>query len=468
VRWLLEQTVAGSAQGRELVARGLVWLERAIPTHYALDRLIADWRPDVVLLASVTNPGSLQLDHLKSARRNGCPVAITVWSWDHLSGKAWLRIQPDRLFVWNDVQRREAVDLHNIPANRVVVTGAQCYDQWFDRQPSREREAFYADVGLDSRHPVLLYVCSVLVRPAPSEAEFVVEWIRRLRGNPDPRIRTAGVLIRPHPERLEEWEGVDLNGLGQVAVCGRNPIDDGARAEYFDSLAHCQAVIGLVTSAFLEAAIVGRPVLTLQLEAFRLYQEGTPHFQYLIGDDGFLQTSRTWEGHFGQVRAVLADPERAVARNHQFVRRFIRPYGVTDAATPRFVASVEEMSGLSHRMPVFYGAWPTRVAAELAAFLLRAPGLRRFVLSDRDVADEVGSRERSQRDKAVKIRLRAETRARLEFKEQAKAERLHRKTVVRKQKARDKAVREAARARELGETWGRFKGRIRQVIRLGQ
>ncbi len=32
---------------------------------------------------------------------------------------------------------REATELHGVPADRVVVTGAQCYDQWFDRAPAR-------------------------------------------------------------------------------------------------------------------------------------------------------------------------------------------------------------------------------------------------------------------------------------------------------------------------------------------
>ncbi len=56
---------------------------------------------------------------------------------------------PDRVLVWNPMQRQEAVELHGLPADRVVVTGAQCYDQWFGRQPSRSREDFCARVGLD-------------------------------------------------------------------------------------------------------------------------------------------------------------------------------------------------------------------------------------------------------------------------------------------------------------------------------
>ena len=54
-------------------------------------------------------------------------------SWDHLSSKALLHIPPDRTIVWNDVQKREAMEMHGIAADSIVVTGAQCYDQWFDK-----------------------------------------------------------------------------------------------------------------------------------------------------------------------------------------------------------------------------------------------------------------------------------------------------------------------------------------------
>ena len=40
------------------------------------------------------------------------------------------RVAPDRVFLWNDRQRDEACELHGVPADRVVVTGAQLFDQF--------------------------------------------------------------------------------------------------------------------------------------------------------------------------------------------------------------------------------------------------------------------------------------------------------------------------------------------------
>ena len=47
-----------------------------------------------------------------------------------------------RVLVWNETQKLEAARFHAIAPERVIVTGAQCFDQWFDRMPSTSREAF--------------------------------------------------------------------------------------------------------------------------------------------------------------------------------------------------------------------------------------------------------------------------------------------------------------------------------------
>ncbi len=74
---------------------------------------------------------------------------------------------------------------------------------------------------------------------------------------------------------------------------GAIPIDADAKADYFDSLYYSGAVVGLCTTAFLEAAIVGRPVLTLQLPEYRMHQDGMVHFRYLLDvEGGLLHTAR--------------------------------------------------------------------------------------------------------------------------------------------------------------------------------
>src|SRR5439155_1412024 len=71
-----------------------------------------------------------------------------------------LKFAPERVFVWNEAQRQEAVELHGIPADHVFATGAQLFDEWFERRPSGSQEEFVRQVGLDPRLPYVAYVAS--------------------------------------------------------------------------------------------------------------------------------------------------------------------------------------------------------------------------------------------------------------------------------------------------------------------
>jgi hypothetical protein len=330
---------------RRIITRTLERIEAAVPRQLGVDDFIREQQPRVLLVTPLVELGSPQLDYVRAASSLGVRSALCVWSWDHLSSKALIRAVPDRIIVWNDVQRDEAERFHGIGSDRVVVTGAQCFDQWFDRAPSRDRETFCRAIGLPADRPLLLYVCSALFKNSPSEAALVLDWIDAIRRSPAARLRDAAILVRPHPQRLDEWttDARALLARQRAVLWGANPVEQESRADYFDSMFHASAVIGLNTSALVEAAIVDRPVFTLLLPEFRHNQEGTFHFHYLLTvGGGFLNVSRSIEVHAGQLAHALAGG--TVKPNRPFVERFIRPLGVRVAASPVFADAVETIA----------------------------------------------------------------------------------------------------------------------------
>jgi len=346
---LMDAGIHRSRPARRALGALLRGSEALMPVSAASRAFIEAHDPDVVLLASVTAWRLPEIDYLRAARSLGTRTGVCVFSWDHLSSKALLRTVPDRVLLWNETQKREAVQWHGMPEERIAVTGAQCYDQWFDRAPSRDRASFCRAVGLSAEHPILLYVCSVMT-PNPHESRFVLRWIEEIRRSPDPRLRDAGILVRPHPERMDEWDNVSLESFGNAVLYGRNPVTPDAQADYFDSLHHSHAVVGLVTSAFLEAAIVGRPVHTLLLPEFEMYQEGVQHFRYLVDvEGGLLKVTRSFPAHLAELASTLARPVQRDEQNVRFVRAFVRPQGLDVEATPAFVAAVEQMAAAAPR-----------------------------------------------------------------------------------------------------------------------
>ncbi len=364
VRSLAGLPVLRTPAGRRALSWVLRQFEQAVPRSRELETFYQEQKPDVVLITPLVDLGSPQLDHYLSARALGLRTVLCVGSWDHLSSKSLLRAIPDLVTVWNETQKGEAVELHRVPPERIVVTGAQCYDQWFGRQPSRSREEFCEYANLDAARPYVLYVCSSLFKNTANEAKFTERWIQHVRGSADPVLREAGLLIRPHPRRLDEWQQVDLTEFKNVGFFGGHPVDPASKNDYFDSLYYASAVVGLNTSAFLEAGVAGKPVLSiLEPEISQDNQEGTIHFHYLtqVGG-GLLETARSLEEHVLQLSATLADPRAGIERARRFTEGFIRPQGLDEPSTPRFANAIEAVA----LQPA-----PAPVGAPLAAWIAR-------------------------------------------------------------------------------------------------
>ena len=313
--------------------------ERAIPSSPTIERFLQRARPDLVVVSPLVTDSSTQVDIFKSAQALGIPAALCVASWDHLTTKGLMRIKPDLVTVWNEHQRDEAAAYHRVERERVAVTGAAPFDRWFGRTPSRDREAFCRLVGLPSDRPFILFVGSTKSISRPdAETAFVRHWVTELRAELDQRKLKVSILIRPHPFNSAHWAQADLGGLENAAIFPRheaNPVNEADRADYFDSLYHSEAVVGINTSAMIEAAIVGRTVHTLLDPAFSGTQEGTLHFRYLLPENGgFLKVAHGMDEHVQQLADTLDDPAAGAKQLDTFVRKFVRPHGLTTAATP--------------------------------------------------------------------------------------------------------------------------------------
>ena len=158
----------------------LAHVERAIPPDALHQEFLALHAPDVVVVTPGLHFGSAQADVMKAARAGGIPLWMLLFSWDNLSTKGALPVPPDLLFVWNERQRQEAAELHDFPADRVVVAGAPRFDEFFALTPRVPREAFFAPLGLDPARPSLLYLCSSRFIAA-RELAFIQSWLAALR-----------------------------------------------------------------------------------------------------------------------------------------------------------------------------------------------------------------------------------------------------------------------------------------------
>ncbi len=340
-------------------SRLLYWAELALPLDRRLLRAVQATRPDLVAVTPLVDHNSMQAEYLKIARRLGVPAVHCVASWDNLTNKGVVPLDPDRMLVWNAFQRDEAVELHGVAPDRVAITGAQLFDPWFERRPSRDRATFCAQVGLDPDRPFILYTCSS-VFIARTESVFLKRWLAALRAAEDPRLRSIGVLIRPHPgsaKFAEQWNAPEIRDAENLAVhprLGGYPVNETARADYFDSLHHAAAVVGINTSAMLEAGILGKRCYTVLDPEIAESQEGMVHFAHLTRD-GFLMTAADFEEHLAQLSAGIEQTPEELASIRRFVGDFLRPQGLDRPSTPLAVDALVSAAALQ---PARLPAWP--------------------------------------------------------------------------------------------------------------
>jgi hypothetical protein len=328
--------------------------EDLIPTDPGFEDFVRDEQPDLVLVTPLVTFESYQTDYVKAAHRLGIPVVFMPFSWDNLTNKGLMRIHPDRILVWNDVQRREAIELHGCSPESVLITGAARFDDFFAGSPSTTRSECLARYGLDPARPMVLYLGSSQLT-GPNEMELIRRWAESIRRSDDDVVRNCGIVIRPHPALSTSWTSADFSDLEQVGLsldASRN-----ADQELFDSLHHAHAAVGLNTSAMLEAAIVGRPVHTLIIPGFDEGQVGTIHFQYLVEAYGGLATiARSFEEHHRQLSDVLTGDPIVSAKSRAFAEKFLRPHGIGAPVSPTLAAEIER-AGTMARSPMKTPMW---------------------------------------------------------------------------------------------------------------
>ena len=300
----------------------------------------------MLLITPLVFLGELQTDFVKAARRLGIPSGYLVFSWDNLSNKGVMHARPDRTFVWNEVQKQEAVTLHGVSPDTVSVTGAPRFDRFFRCTASTTREAFCEAVGLDPRRQLIAYLGSSPFVSA-REPAFTATWIEALRASSDDRLRDAQVVIRPHPRMKTAWREHPAFAAPRspearypgVAVTHAKSLtgDQGL----FDTLYHADAVVGLNTTAELEAGILGKPVYTIRTPEFAPGQTGSHHFHYLLREQGgFVACAETLEQHCAQLAGGLrGQVDRAGLR--AFIERFLRPHGLATPVAPLLANEIE-------------------------------------------------------------------------------------------------------------------------------
>jgi hypothetical protein len=343
---------------RRLADRLVGGVDRVLPPHPKAERLLAERAPDVVVVSPLVHFHSKEVEVLKAARRRGITSILAVASWDNLTNKGIMKAAPELVAVWNEPMAEEAVRLHGINRSSILVTGAPVFDWWFDKGARLSRLDFLSLVTIpdDHRHRrVIVYLCSSVSIVNGSEVALFNDWLAAIRGSSDPNVSEAVVIVRPHPMAVAQWaDAIERQDAGQRADYTlfprvlSHPTSDEQKSSFLNTLLHADAIVGLNTSAMIEATILGRPVLTFRGHAAEKTQSANLHFRHLA-ESGCVRVAKDRAEHVAQLVEVLADPSAAARSCEEFVRRFIRPRGVELEASKLLSDIIARRAGLGPR-----------------------------------------------------------------------------------------------------------------------
>ncbi|MDX6466249.1 MAG: hypothetical protein QOI27_1289 [Gaiellaceae bacterium] len=359
------------------VAGAAGWLESGLPAAREARELLAEEKPDAVAIVPVIRIPRL-VDFTKAGAETGVATTIWVQSWDNLTNKGLLHFVPDRVFVWNKSQEQELARYHGVPPSHVCITGAQTFDHWFEDSTIPERTQFCAQLGVSPEEPIILYLASSR-QIAPEEPPFFARWLRALRSSDDPSLRTATVLVRPHPTLVEAWHSHGFDREPGVAVSPSlresRMNSREFRERYRAELHHASLAVGVNTSGFIDAAIFGKPACTVELPELFRGQRGTVHFELLARENGgLLRVATSLDEHVAELSALVRRDAYAVdERSRAFVGEFVRPHGLDVSPTEVFV---REMRALCESPPTIAAGGLRRLVGTLVArtaWLVGAP-----------------------------------------------------------------------------------------------
>ncbi len=330
-----------------------------VPDTYASD-LFDRYKPDVLFAPGMFSPEDSRL--LRAAKRRGIRTVATAKSWDVLTTKAFTRVRADRLLVFNEFNRVEAVTLGDYADNRVVVTGFPQFDMYAHPELYSTREEFFARIGADPAKRLIL-----LAVPGdwktPHTREIMVELDRRIEAGVFGPLQ---VLARFHPKYPDAAEGLSLkhfifNRPGTHLSQKREfTIDAGVAGSFSwtftdfdikhlaDSMKYSDIVINTESTLTLDASANDTPVILIGYDGdaqlpywdsvARVYER--EHYRH-VTDTNAAPLVKSHDELQDAILAFLRDPEYKRAEREQLKRDML--FQIDGKSSERVASAVRAM-----------------------------------------------------------------------------------------------------------------------------
>jgi hypothetical protein len=331
IRWLPLKGLIGKVLVQPFTRSGSRYaISDRLIAHPAMEQLFDRYRPVLVIAA---NPGLVfsEVPLLRTAKRRGVRSMAIDPSWDNFTNKLIPVRQVDKLVVWNQLMKDQAVSLHGYDPAAIAIAGAPQFDPHF--RARTPRADFFATIGADPDRKLI--ALTTTPRLLYSHHDHVLREL--VKAMTDGRLRNAQVLVRLHPrdefDAYKEFANaphviIEKPFRATVKVADGLAIDvmPENQKHLGDTLCHADVVVNVASTITIEACIFDTPVVNINFDgpdespyvkSARRYYSFTHYVN--ITNRGSVRVATSPDEMVRDVAAYLADPSLDSAGRRQVV-----------------------------------------------------------------------------------------------------------------------------------------------------
>lgn len=317
-------------------------MEKIMPPDPLILAEIKEFEPDIVLATPADLETSCDIDYLKAAEFLGVPTAVPVISWDNLTTKGLIQIVPDLLLVWNKTQIKEAKIHHQIASKYSKIVGSSLFDPWFSNfKPKRSKLEFCKQHQLSADAQIIVYFTSSLAI-AGDERWLIRKLSRVVRDIETRNGKKLQIIVRPHPDTSKFYINFSDRKVKVLPRIGAYSDKKEIRQFLFETIYFSKLCLGINTSALIDSIICDKPTVGLLTEKYMSTQAETEHFKVLAESGALYLIEKPHD-----LERVLVDiwhsNDKTARQRKEFVKQYIRPYGLNVSAGERVVREVESL-----------------------------------------------------------------------------------------------------------------------------
>jgi len=229
-----------------------------------ISKQLKDISPDLVFSTHLV--ARHEYDYLMTSRSMGIKTLGMVKSFDNLTGKGYLPFKTDYVILWNEVMKKELIEIYNYEESFIRITGVPQFDKYHEK-PNINKESFYRKLGLDLNKKTILFSTNHkdLSPDDPLNIDFIQKELNNLNAQLIVRLHQMDDIKRYPKLKLKnvvyQVPGVNEGKSSNQRIANINFVEDLRNTLYYSDI-----TINTASTMTLDAVALGKPVINIAFD----------------------------------------------------------------------------------------------------------------------------------------------------------------------------------------------------------